>query len=745
MTMKRGILLLLLTVAVATVFAEGTTGGDDRYLYAVKGIVTDENGQPLPGAAVKVTGTTFGAGTNTDGAFILRFEDRKERTLKVSFVGYDPQEVKAVPGSDNAAPIEIRLTPASNPLNEVVITGSLTEKPLKEVPVLTRVISQKEIQALNPMSIETLLQYELPGLQIGFNSMSQLPEITYQGMGGEYILFLIDGERVSGEGADHNVDFTRFNVDDIERIEIIKGSQSTIYGSNALGGVINIITKNADRPFTGNINARYAGSNGQKYTLSSGIRKDRLSSYTSLTWRAKDSYTIEDTEGKSTVVTSPDGETVNTGDPQYTTVYGYNIWDLTQKLGYTCNERLSTELKGSFYHNKRDIRTGKNYQDFFIDYTLSGKVKYLPAENQQITLSYLFDSYKKNKDYFKSGKTDTDYHNKTQTPRVDYTGTFGVHTISAGFEGNLEYLKHYFMKDTSSVSMQTYALYLQEDWKVTERLNVVAGVRADYHRKYHLHVTPKLSLMYTPWDCLTFRAGYSQGFRSPSLKELYQEYDMGGLGWMMLYGNPNLKPETSNQYALSAEFTKGGLNMSVSATHNRFKNRITLQSLNDGTSDSRYENAERARTTGIETIVRYRWAFGLTLTGSYAYTDDYEEVEGLNTSSVRPHTATFSALFTRKFGKIGTNLSLNGQWACPFDRYSVNTEQETVTRISYDARTICSMNAGVTLPRGISLNVGVDNLLNYRDKAADSSLQVPQKGISLIGTVNINLADMFRL
>lgn len=743
--MKRGILLLLLTVAVATVFAEGTTGGDDRYLYAVKGIVTDENGQPLPGAAVKVTGTTFGAGTNTDGAFILRFEDRKERTLKVSFVGYDPQEVKAVPGSDNAVPIEVRLTPASNPLNEVVITGSLTEKPLKEVPVLTRVISQKEIQALNPMSIETLLQYELPGLQIGFNSMSQLPEITYQGMGGEYILFLIDGERVSGEGADHNVDFTRFNVDDIERIEIIKGSQSTIYGSNALGGVINIITKNADRPFTGNINARYAGSNGQKYTLSSGIRKDRLSSYTSLTWRTKDSYTIEDTEGKTTVTTSPDGETVNTGDPQYTTVYGYNIWDLTQKLGYTCNERLSTELKGSFYHNKRDIRTGKNYQDFFIDYTLGGKMKYLPAENQQITLSYLFDSYKKNKDYFKSGKTDTDYHNKTQTPRVDYTGTFGSHTISAGFEGNLEYLKHYFMKDTSSVSMQTYALYLQEDWKVTERLNVVAGVRADYHRKYHLHVTPKLSLMYTPWDCLTFRAGYSQGFRSPSLKELYQEYDMGGLGWMMLYGNPNLKPETSNQYALSAEFTKGGLNMSVSATHNRFKNRITLQSLNDGTSDSRYENAERARTTGIETIVRYRWAFGLTLTGSYAYTDDYEEVEGLNTSSVRPHTATFSALFTRKFGKIGTNLSLNGQWACPFSRYSVNTEQETVTRISYDARTICSMNAGVTLPRGVSLNVGVDNLLNYRDKAADSSLQVPQKGISLIGTVNINLADMFRL
>ena len=100
-----------------------------------------------------------------------------------------------------------------------------------------------------------------------------MPEISYQGMDGEYMLFLIDGERVSGEGADHNVDFTRFNVDDIERIEVIKGAQATIYGSNALGGVINIITKTANRPFSGNLNVRYAGSNGQKYTASTGVSR----------------------------------------------------------------------------------------------------------------------------------------------------------------------------------------------------------------------------------------------------------------------------------------------------------------------------------------------------------------------------------------------------------------------------------------------------------------------------------------
>ena len=246
-------LLMIAVIARGNVPEKG--GREASYPYIIKGIITDEHNAPLPGASVKVLGTTFGAGSDSQGEFIIRMENTTQRTLNVSFVGYQPQEITITP-SLSPAPLYIRLQPSSNQLNEVVVTGTFIEKPLKEVPVLTRIITQKEIQALNPMSIENLLQYELPGLQIGYNSMSQLPEITYQGMGGEYILFLIDGERVSGEGADHNVDFTRFNIDDIERIEVIKGSQSTLYGSNALGGVINIITKTADRPFTGNLYRR---------------------------------------------------------------------------------------------------------------------------------------------------------------------------------------------------------------------------------------------------------------------------------------------------------------------------------------------------------------------------------------------------------------------------------------------------------------------------------------------------------
>lgn len=731
--------LLLLTVGCPAARADESNRDDNMIRRTIKGVVLDETGTALPGASIVVQGTTIGAGTNTNGEFTLQLREKGAHTLRVSFTGYESAEYRL--DADSNRPVTIRLKPSDNLLNEVVVTGTHTEKPLKETPVLTRVISQKDIQALNPMDIETLLQYELPGLQIGYDSMSQLPTITYQGVGGEYLLFLIDGERVSGEGSDHNVDFTRFNIDDIERIEVIKGSQSTLYGSNALGGVINIITKSANRPFTGSVNARYSGTNGQKYSVGAGTKQSRFSSYSNITYRTKDTYTVGDTEGKTTTIINPDGSTAEetVADARSTTVYGYKIWDASQKFGYAFTDQLSANVKGSFYHNQRDIRAGRVYQDLFIDYTLNARIKYLFNINHRLKASYIYDNYKKDKDYFNAGFTRTDYRNRTQTARISYTGIMGDHTLSAGVEGNFEYLKHYMMKDSADASMETYVLYVQEDWKVTEQVNLIGGLRTDYHDKYGFHVTPKLSAMYRPCEPFTLRASYSMGFRSPSLKELYQEYFMGGFMW--LYGNPDLNPETSHQFAVSAEAEKGGFNASISAYHNRFKDKIAYARTDGG---MQYVNAEKARTTGIDVIGRYRMSCGLMLTGAYAYVNDYEEVDGYNTSSVRPHSVTFNLTYNHKFKKIGVNAGLNGQWTSKLDTYSLN-EDRTYERVTYDARTLCTLNAGVQLPRGISLNFGIDNLLNYKDKAADSSLQLPQRGISYVGTVNVNLADLLKL
>lgn len=740
--MKRALLLFFLlqtVVSTTTVFAI-----DDIEERVIKGIVLDEKNEPLTGASVAVVGTTIGAGTNAKGEFLIKLRSTTDVKLRVSFIGYLPQDVIVKADENTRTPLRICLQPSNNELLEVVVTGSPLEKPLKDIPVETRLITQKEIQALNPANFETLLQYELPGLQIGYNFMSQMPTMKYQGVNGDYVLFLIDGERVSGEGSSGNVDFTRFDVNEIERIEVVKGAQSTIYGSNALGGVINIITKKANRPFTGNVSARFAGQYGETYTASAGIKKSKYSTFTSLTHRVRRTYSVEDPSGKIVTTIAPDGTEIQTLENNAaTTIYGGKIWNFTQKLGYSFTDKLSAEVKGTYYYNYHDKRDYQVFRNIFADYTLSGKVKYLPTSKQELGLSYIFDNYKKDKDYYMVKRVRTDYRNRTQTAKLTYSYIGAKHTFSTGAEYNHEYLKHYMMKDSADASVGMGSLYIQEDWTPSDVLNVTLGVRADYHRKYQWNFSPKISLLFRSFEGLALRAGYSQGFRSPTLKELYQAYDMGGLGYFMIYGNSELRPERSRQYSVSAEYTFGKFNCSLSYFRYRFKDQIVLVRM-DGSNDLTYVNSEKSRTRGLEFICKWSPSRRFTLSGSYAYVKDYQEVKGKNTSYTRPHSFTFSTMYNRQIGKVKATLSLNGQWASKLTTYVFKTDN-SFTQTTYAPRFLCVLNAGVQLPRGISASIGIDNLFNYKDKASESNLQLPQKGTSLIGTLAINLADMFNL
>ncbi|WP_303012752.1 TonB-dependent receptor [uncultured Bacteroides sp.] len=753
--MKR--IFTTLLCVLSTLYLTAETGrfheNDNEDLSArhIKGIVVDENGLPLPGASVVVVGTTIGAGTNTQGEFNLVTRDKEFPVLRASYIGYTPAEYKITP-QDSSNRIVIRLQPTQSSLEEVVVTGTRTEKPLKDVPVLTRVIGQKEIQALNPMDIETLLQYELPGIQFSYNSMSKLPEITYQGMSGEYLLFLVDGERISGEGSDHNPDFSRFNIDDIERIEVVKGAQSTLYASNALGAVINIITKSANRPFSGNINARYGNNSGQKYTVSGGTKQSRFSSFTTISHRRKDTYTISDDSETERTIINPDGSTSKDVSSYSSTIRGYQIWDASQKFGYAFTDQLKGEIKGTYYRNKRDNATANaKTNDIFSNYTISARLNYLFNADHRLDFSYVFDNYRKDIDYFLAGYSKKNYENFVQTARLNYTGNFNDrHTFTAGVEANFEYLKHYMFKDSTNYNQQSYVIYLQEDWKVSDKINVIAGVRTDYHSKYHLRVTPKISAMYKPVELLTLRAGYAQGYRTPTLKELYEEYDMGGLGMFTIHGDENLKAENSYQFSLSGEVNKGIFYASLSGYYNKFKNKIilgTLEYIEDGKRmpDMKYMNSDNSESVSMEAIARIRTDCGLMLQGSYAYVHEKEEYQGYNLSLTRPHSVTFNASFQHKFGKVDTSVALYGQWSSKLHTNQYDATEHTITEYNYDARTICTLNTSARFPRGISVSLGIDNLFNYKDKSADAGIQIPEQGIGFIGTVSINLADLFKL
>ena len=733
------ILVLLLTVALVTVNANVPANPPN---YIIKGVVMTANGEPLAGASIVVEGTNINCGSNSKGEFSLNVQKDKVYKLRVSYLGYTPRLI-TVPASGHP-PLKIKLQPSETALNELVVTGSRYERQLKDVPVITRVISREEIETVNPVDFTTLLEYTLPGIQFYYNTMSQVPEITYQGMDAKAVLFLLDGERISGESGDSNIDYSRFNINDIERIEVVRGAASTLYDSRAIGGVINIITKKSVRPFTASMNTRYAGKKGQSYSASAGVNLHRFSSLTSFGWRKRDSYLVKDEQGKQKEIINPDGSvTKSKTDPVAFNIYGYSIMDVSQKLSYNFSDRFTGSARISYYTNKRDKYDNARYYQRYRDLILSGKLKWQFADNQNLDLSYIRDNYIKDNVYVDDDERV--YGNVNSTIRLYYTGMFGKHTLSGGVDLLREDMKHHFMKDTATVHMNQYSFCLQDDWQLTDKMNVVVGVRGDKGGSYRLHFTPKVSVLYRPLKTITLRAGYSQGYRIPNLKELYQEFNMGGMG-IMMYGNKDLKPEEGTQISASVEYDYKGLNLSVSTYHNRYKNKISYEYISPGKSwNMKYVNALNVKTTGVEVTANYKLPFGLRFSGGYSYVYDYDERDGYNMSWVRPHSARLSSVYKHRFGKTTESVAFNTSWVSSITRYAYSSSDKTYTKTKYDPRTLCSLNLRSELPRGIAIGLMVDNIFNYRDKAVDSAVQLPENGRTFVATVSINIADMFKL
>ena len=733
------ILVLLLTVALVTVNANVPANPPN---YIIKGVVMTANGEPLAGASIVVEGTNINCGSNSKGEFSLNVQKDKVYKLRVSYLGYTPRLI-TVPASGHP-PLKIKLQPSETALNELVVTGSRYERQLKDVPVITRVISREEIETVNPVDFTTLLEYTLPGIQFYYNTMSQVPEITYQGMDAKAVLFLLDGERISGESGDSNIDYSRFNINDIERIEVVRGAASTLYDSRAIGGVINIITKKSVRPFTASMHTRYAGKKGQSYSASAGVNLHRFSSLTSFGWRKRDSYLVKDEQGKQKEIINPDGSvTKSKTDPVAFNIYGYSIMDVSQKLSYNFSDRFTGSARISYYTNKRDKYDNARYYQRYRDLILSGKLKWQFADNQNLDLSYIRDNYIKDNVYVDDDERV--YGNVNSTIRLYYTGMFGKHTLSGGVDLLREDMKHHFMKDTATVHMNQYSFCLQNDWQLTDKMNVVVGVRGDKGGSYRLHFTPKVSVLYRPLKTITLRAGYSQGYRIPNLKELYQEFNMGGMG-IMMYGNKDLKPEEGTQISASVEYDYKGLNLSVSTYHNRYKNKISYEYISPGKSwNMKYVNALNVKTTGVEVTANYKLPFGLRFSGGYSYVYDYDERDGYNMSWVRPHSARLSSVYKHRFGKTTESVAFNTSWVSSITRYAYSSSDKTYTKTKYDPRTLCSLNLRSELPRGIAIGLMVDNIFNYRDKAVDSAVQLPENGRTFVATVSINIADMFKL
>lgn len=595
-------------------------------------------------------------------------------------------------------------------MEQVVVTGTRTPKLLANTPVLTKLITASDIAKADATNLRDLLQQVLPGVEFSY-AMNQQVHMNFSGFGGQSMLILVDGERLAGETMD-DVDFSRLCMDNVDHIEIVKGAASALYGSNAAGGVINIITKNGIRPFALNLNARLGRHHEQRYGLSWQQGAGRWNNLLTVNRNRSDNYDVHNGDNPVTRVVA--------------TIYGDATWNFKEQLSYRPSEKLSLTGRAGYFYRQlvRTSETPERYRDF------SGGLRgiWKPDTHNSLDLSYAFDQYDKS-DYQRITRLDIrDYSNVQNSLRLLYNHTFGSNDVlSLGADYMHDYLFNTNLEDRTR-RQDSFDAFAQYDWNVSRQWEAVGALRYDYFSDGRIsRLTPKVSVRYQPVRNLNFRASYGMGFRAPTLKEKYYNFDMAGI-WIV-EGNPALKPEVSHNFNLSADYTHRHYNFTLAAYYNRIRDKIATgapfyKNPSDRIPHLPYLNLDDYSVSGGEATAQARWPNGLTARLSYAYTHERlpkdKNSNAVNNQYIpaRKHSMTGHIDWDRQFSTAyGLNIGLDGRFLSAVDNqefvdyYDIS---KGIRTIHYPAYALFKLSLVQRIGKAVKASVILDNLFNYK-------------------------------
>lgn len=609
-------------------------------------------------------------------------------------------------------------------LEECVVTGTMAPRTLKSAPIMTQLLTQRDIARLNPRSASDILQMAIPGVEV--NQHGAQTRLRVQGMSGEHILFMLDGEPINSEG-NGSVDLNRIDIASIERIEIVRGSASALYGSSAIGGVVNFITRQVRKPFTTNLSMDYASEGAWRTHALVGFRRGRISSQTTANYNRQATYSL----------------LADTEDPFL--VRGGNTWILGQRLRYQSPSRrwvATANLSGS----RRTLDWDNKIKYLYDSYDLGGRVAYNPSSRHSAFVSYNASAYKRTQYFFTA--LDNQYLQlfDLHTHRARGQYNFGEEQrdailLNAGVDAVWEDVAgDRIQNEGQRFASHTVALYGQAEWRALPILSLSLGFRQDMHSNYGQHFSPRATLLFKQkhWR---MRLSYSEGFRSPSTKELYMDWDHRGI--FRLKGNPELRPETSRMVSLAPEVqvTKD-INLTLQASYNHIYNRIYNRE-EEGGLVRRFRNAEMGSDVWqAQMSLRWQLSRAFRLNADYAYVRDrisvYSKSQGvLPGSTVRPHSINCSMTYSRDWKSWHWNTDASLRWASAITTAVYSEALADYELQRYDAYGI--VRVGTSLAhKGVKATIGVDNLLNYQPKQINISSSF-SPGTTLFASLSLSL------
>ena len=638
------------------------------------------------------------------------------------------------------------MTSRTHHLNPVVVTGSGHHQRLKSTATPVHVLSAQEIREQGISTFDGALTRMMPQVSMAPNSMGTF--LRLNGLGNKYILILINGQKLSGD-ISNNIDLNRINMARVKRIEVLDGAASSLYGSDAIAGVINIIT---DQPTQNLIsitsNTRVSGHGILTESVSLDIFSKGFGSYTSFSHDRADSYRNNDLE----YVKGSDTETQSSIAPLFT---GYRSNIVGQKFTYAPNQHLALNAGLDYSYKitsrpetRADITGGTDYEMRYkgLRWNVGGIYKFTSRNSLQA--NFVVDRYRYGKEYDVATKTYQigDYVQSKKQRMMDgeIKAILGFTTNSTTIFG-ADWRQDHLTATSGNINEKVYTLaaYAQHEMKFLKDFTATLGLRLTHHETFNNHLTPKVALMYAPGE-FRFRATYSAGFRAPGLDELYYHYFSVNRGKAQIsFGNQNLKPEKSHYFSLNAEYRTQVLAVSVTGYLNRINDMVVKQNIDvdDATrqmlmaefpemtqdqadkmvSYARYQNSDKGDVKGLQVNVSANLFQGLNLSANYVYTyartksgEDWTVLE----RSIR-HAATVAANYHHSWGHYGLNVNLNGRLQSK--TYYTGTYEDAPGFGIWNLNTTHSFDVAKWFY--LEPSIGVDNLFDNVDNRIDSSIR----------------------
>lgn len=552
--------------------------------------------------------------------------------------------------------------------NTTVVTGSRIERKLRDVVVPTEVITRSQIEQLGSRDLGQLLQQH-PGVEMVYTNRGV--GVRLQGLDPEYVLFLVDGQRIAGR-AGTITDVTRFSLRDLERVEIVKGPAAALYGADAVGGVINLITRRPQRALE--LSARAMGGgfqNGSKDVpvgSEADVRAHAASKLGAFELRGGAGFRHRSAFDRNPDNVADNGPSIRRFDYDVDLSWNpsdtFRVWSRTgyawtdlravdeNDTGAVFNraqrtEQLDTVLGTRAIFPTDTTLTVRGHFGFFKDQFLLDQRNSRKLDDFNLTVTRLFEGY----------------------AQVDQK--WGNHIVSVGAEALTENLSSSRL-NSPFVQRGRFGLFAQDSWTLqasdTLKLSIEPGLRGDVDSQFGGAPAPRLAIKVDAGSSLTFRASWGLGFRPPSFNELYLQFCNTGIGYCV-QGNPALVPEKSGSVNVAVDYRlpMEGWSISGSAWHTSLTNLINITANGAPNPDNptifSYENVAGAYTQGGEVNARARLSRGVNLELAYMGLDARDLTRNRPLEGRSNHRVNGS--LSMKYRPVGLEGVLRATWNGP--------------------------------------------------------------------------------